>query len=61
MPIDDAVKKAVRMEPRTGKFATQLKFNRDFQVRMEKAGVVTRKQAFTIPLMERISHCSGGD
>lgn len=60
MPIDDAVRKAVR-EPRSGQFATQLKSNRDFQARMEKAGVVTRKQGFTIPLMERIAHCFGRD
>ena len=56
MPIEDAVKKVVRKEPRTGKFASQLKFNREFQSRMEKAGVITRKQTISIPLMERIAH-----
>lgn len=61
MPIDDAVKQAVRKAPREGQFADQLKWNRDFQNRMERAGVVTRKQGFTIPLMERIAHCSGNE
>ncbi len=56
MPIDDAVKEVTRNAPRKGKFATQLRSNREFQTRMEKAGVVTRKQAFSIPLMERIAH-----
>lgn len=56
MPIDETVKKVVKKEPRTGRFATQLEANRKFQQRMAKAGVVTRKQAFSIPLMERIAH-----
>lgn len=61
MPIEDAVKQVVKKEPRTGRFAIQLEANREFQKRMKKAGVVTRKQAFSIPLMERIAHCTDAE
>jgi hypothetical protein len=54
MKIDQAVKKALKRQDRGCDFHTQLKSNQDFQRRMEQAGVVTRKQGFTIPLMERI-------
>ncbi len=56
MTIDLAVKKALSEKIANADFALQLKSNREFQVRMEKAGVTTRKQSFTIPLMERIVH-----
>lgn len=55
MKIDTAVKKALKAKDRGGDFGMQLKSNREFQHRMEKAGVITRKQAFSIPLMERIA------
>ena len=55
MKIDVAVKASLKSKDRAGDFGTQLKSNREFQRRMEKAGVITRKQGFTIPLMERIS------
>jgi hypothetical protein len=55
MSIDKAVKQALKSKERGGDFGVQLKSNRDFQRRMENAGVITRKQAFTIPLMERIA------
>jgi hypothetical protein len=54
--IEDAVKQALKAKPRNGDFANQLEKNREFHGRMERAGVVTRKQGFTIPLMERIVH-----
>ena len=55
MSIDIAVKSAVKKADRTGEFIAQLERNRNFVDRMEKAGVVTRKQEFSIPLMERIA------
>lgn len=57
MSIEKAVREALEREPRTGRFADQLNANRAFTVRMELAGVAPRKPEFTIPLMERISHC----
>ena len=54
MSIERAIKQALKNKDRGGDFTTQLKSNRDFQRRMENAGVITRKQTFTIPLMERI-------
>ena len=55
MNIDAAVKKALKSKGKGADFARQLKSNREFSDRMERAGVVTRKQSFTIPLMERIA------
>ena len=55
MKIDTAVRSALKSKDRSGDFGLQLRSNREFQRRMEKAGVITRKQAFTIPLMERIA------
>lgn len=55
MKIDTAVRSALKVKGRTGDFSLQLNSNREFQRRMEKAGVITRKQSFTIPLMERIA------
>ena len=56
--IDEAIKGALLETGRNAKFTEQLKVNRQFHSRMERAGVVTKKQAFTIPLMERIAHFS---
>jgi hypothetical protein len=53
--IDEAVRGALRTTGREAGFAEQLKMNREFHNRMERAGVVTKKQGFT-PLMERIAH-----
>lgn len=55
MKIDTAIRKALKPRDRGGDFQSQLNSNREFQQRMEQAGVITRKQAFTIPLMERIA------
>lgn len=57
--IDEAVKGALRVVDRDAGFTEQLKVNRQFHSRMERAGVVTKRQGFTIPLMERIAHVSG--
>ena len=59
MKIDTAVKKALKPRDRGRDFQTQLKSNQEFQRRMEQAGVITRKQGFTIPLMERIVRIGG--
>lgn len=56
MSIDDAVKKALQATPRGEEFSEQLERNRHFSNRMERAGVVTKKQEYSIPLMERIAH-----
>jgi hypothetical protein len=58
MKIDKAVKKAVERKDTTGDFGHQLKENVDFRRRMEAAGVITRKQSFSIPLMERITRAA---
>jgi hypothetical protein len=54
MSIERAIKQALKRKDRGGDFSAQLESNLDFQRRMENAGVITRKQSFTIPLMERI-------
>lgn len=58
MTIDAAVKKALGTKGREQGFSEQLERNRDFSEKMERAGVVTRKQGFSIPLMERIVHAT---
>lgn len=58
MPIDKAMEGALKKAPQTRQFTSQLEANRTFLVRMEQAGVVTRKQQFSIPLMERIAHAT---
>jgi hypothetical protein len=55
MSIEAAVKKALKDATREPGFSEQLKRNQNFSERMERAGVVTRKQQFSIPLMERIA------
>ncbi|MBR0553069.1 hypothetical protein [Stakelama marina] len=54
MMIDQALKAALKDTPKGENFDSQLQLNKKFQNRMERAGVVTRKQSFSIPLMERI-------
>jgi hypothetical protein len=54
--IEEAIKKALNANARGTEFAGQLETNREFHSRMERAGVMTKKQSFTIPLMERIAH-----
>lgn len=55
MSIEAAVKTATTSEAaRSTQFKAQLESNRAFHDRMQKAGVVPKKQEFTIPLMERI-------
>lgn len=56
--IEQAIKKALQRETRKVEFLDQIKKNEEFHDRMERAGVVTRKQGFTIPLMERIAQLS---
>ena len=56
MSIDDAVRKVLHATVQGAQFSAQLERNRDFSERMERAGVVTRKQEYSIPLMERIAH-----
>lgn len=55
MSIEAAVKKALKDKSQGSDFSNQLKNNKHFSERMERAGVVTRKQQFSIPLMERIA------
>lgn len=52
--IEAAIKTALEKKTMDGNFSAQLQKNREFYVRMERAGVTARKQSFTIPLMERI-------
>ncbi|AKM09312.1 hypothetical protein [Croceicoccus naphthovorans] len=60
MSIEKAVKKALKTKSAKGEFAEQLESNRAFSDRMGRAGVVIRKQEFSIPLMERIAHSTRG-
>lgn len=60
MSIDDAVRNALQRTTMGDDFSEQLERNRSFSDRMERAGVVTRKQEYSIPLMERIVHASVG-
>jgi hypothetical protein len=61
MKIEKAIEGALKSAPRTKQFTSQLELNRNFLVRMEQAGVVTRKQQFSIPLMERIANATRVD
>jgi hypothetical protein len=54
MTIDASVRQALASSRRGADFNAQLVRNQEFQRRMQEAGVITRKQEFTIPLMERI-------
>lgn len=54
MGIEKAVETATARSQRNSSFEAQLSANREFSARMEKAGVVPKRQGFTIPLMERI-------
>lgn len=56
MSIEIALKEAEKAGTgRSAGFQQQLAANRQFADRMQQAGVVTVKQGFTIPLMQRIS------
>ena len=54
MGIEEAIKAATMNPPRERGFEGQLAANREFSARMERAGVVPKREGFTIPLMERI-------
>lgn len=55
MSIEAAVAKVLKRVSAEPGFTDQLQRNQQFNERMIKAGVVTRKQEFSIPLMERIA------
>ena len=57
MSIEAAIKNAAKAAAvRSPEIREQLQRNQAFSTQMEAAGVVKRKQTFSIPLMERIAH-----
>ena len=54
MSIETAIKQALERDVHKVAFRVQIEENKKFSKRMENAGVTTRKQSFSIPLMERI-------